>query len=371
MVRVAVVGLGWAARSIWLPRLQAHPSFRVCAVVDPAPAARAAVPLAGTETQVLAGLDELPADRVDLAVVAVPNHLHTPVACRLLEQGVSVFVEKPVCLSAAEAERLADAEWAGSGVLLAGSAARYRADVRELYAVAEKIGQIRHLEVAWVRARGVPDAGGWFTRRELSGGGALVDLGWHLLDVASPLLGTFTPVQVVGTTSGDFVDSGGAGASWRHPERALTPAYQTGDVEDTARGFVVTDRGVSLSLRASWASHEPCDVTRIRVDGTDGAAFLRCTFGFSPNRADGPSLRLVRNGEQVAVPLPDEPIGAEYDRQLDALSAMVLDGRRAKGHAAIEAARTISIIERLYESAHRPAAGPAHLLSTVSPREQP
>lgn len=362
VIRVAMVGLGWAARSIWLPRLRAHPGFRVSAVVDPAPEARAAVPLAGAGTRVLASLNELPVDRVDLAVVAVPNHLHSPVACLLLEQGVSVFVEKPVCLSSAEAKRLAAAERAGPGVLLAGSAARYRADVRELYAVAEKVGQIRHLEVAWVRARGVPDAGGWFTRRELSGGGALVDLGWHLLDVVSPLLGAFTPVQVVGTISGDFLGDGGAGAAWRHLDRVPAAASGTGDVEDTARGFVVTDRRVSISLRVSWASHEPSDVTRIRVDGTAGAAFLRCTFGFSPNRPDGSSLSLVRHGERLAVPLPDEPIGAEYDRQLDALSMMVIEGR-AKGLAATETARTISIIERLYESAHRPPAVPS--------REQP
>lgn len=121
-VRVALVGFGWAGQSIWLPRLTAHPSYRVVTVVDPDPRSREVA----AEREGLAVLDDLdrldPSD-VDLAVVTVPNHLHSPVACRLLERGIPVFLEKPVCLDVAEADRLAIAEREGGAVLLAGSAA--------------------------------------------------------------------------------------------------------------------------------------------------------------------------------------------------------------------------------------------------------
>ncbi|WP_344331867.1 Gfo/Idh/MocA family oxidoreductase, partial [Kitasatospora putterlickiae] len=100
-VRVAVVGLGWAGRTIWLPRLTAHPAYRVTAVVEPGRGGAEHVPAGAA---LLADADLLGPD-VDLAVVAVPNHLHTPVAERLLARGVPVFLEKPVCLSAAEADR--------------------------------------------------------------------------------------------------------------------------------------------------------------------------------------------------------------------------------------------------------------------------
>lgn len=355
-VRVAVVGLGWAGREIWLSRLASHPAYEVVAAADPSPAARAAVTAAWPRLRVLADIEEVTSDLADLAVVAVPNHLHCPVACGLLRRGVPVFLEKPVCLTSAEALRLAAAEREAGAVLLAGSAARYRADVAALGAAAAcKVGAIRHVEVSWVRAKGVPDAGGWFTRGDLSGGGALVDLGWHLLDTVTPLLGAVDYDQVVGTVSGDFLNAAAHGTSWRRTE-GTAPAG-AGDVEDTARGFLVASTGVSVALRASWASHEALDTTAIRVEGSTAAVSLRCTFGFSPNRAGGSELRLVRAGESVPIPFDEEPIGAEYDRQLGALPRLLADPGY-QGRAVAEARRTIGVIERLYGSAHRARSTP-------------
>lgn len=346
-VRVAVVGLGWAARSIWLPRLHAHPAFTVGAVVDPDPAACALAVQDLADTRLFASVDELTPRDADLAVVAVPNHLHADIACRLLTRGIPAFVEKPVCLDSEEARRLVVAENAGGAVLLAGSAARHRADVLALRELVAGLGRLRHIEVSWVRARGIPDAGGWFTRRSLSGGGALVDLGWHLLDTVSPLLGEAGFEQALATVSDDFVRSSAARAAWR--DTAPVAAESDSDVEDTVRGFIVTDGGVSVSLRASWASHEPRDVTVIRVDGSAGSATLRCTFGFSPNRVPS-ELTVLRDGEAGAVPVPHEEVGAEYVRQLDALPALLADPA-SRGRAAAETLRTIQVIERLYDSA--------------------
>ena len=209
MTRVAVVGLGWAGRVIWLPRLLAHAQFEVTAVVDPEPMVRATATAGLAGVRACASVEELSSADIDLAVVAVPNHLHAEVACGLLRSGISVFLEKPVCLDSAEADLLSEAELLGGATLLAGSAARYRADVQALYGLLDSLGEIRHVDVSWIRARGVPDAGGWFTHRKLAGGGALVDLGWHLLDTLCALLGPVDFDHVVGTMSDDFVDSAG------------------------------------------------------------------------------------------------------------------------------------------------------------------
>jgi oxidoreductase len=356
-VRVALVGLGWAGRSIWLPRLQADDGYDVVAVVDPAPG----LTLEGVP--VVAHPGDLDPAGVDLAVVAVPNHLHAPVAAALLRRGISVFVEKPVCLSSGEAATLAAAEAAGGAVLLAGSASRYRADVRALYELAATLGPVRHVDVAWVRARGVPGRDGWFTRRELSGGGALLDLGWHLLDAAAPLLGPAPIAEAVGSMSGDFVNRQASRAAWRAEDAS---AGSAGDVEDTARGFLLTGAGTSLSLRASWASHEALDRTVIRVEAAGGTATLECTFGFSPNRAEGSHLSRTVDGvtDTRAV---GEPIGAEYDRQLAELPDVLADPA-ARGAAIAEARRTIDVIERLYRTAATPAP-PTHGIPVVDLRE--
>ncbi|WP_018656654.1 Gfo/Idh/MocA family protein [Actinomadura flavalba] len=343
-VRVVLVGHGWAGRTIWLPRLRAHPRYEVVAVVEPDPAARAAAP-AG---RLLADVTEIDPAEVDLAVVAVPNHLHAPVAERLLRRGIPVFVEKPVCLNVAEADRLAAAERDGGAVLLAGSAARYRADVAALHELAARLGPVRHVDLAWVRARGVPGSGGWFTDRSRAGGGALVDLGWHLLDAAGPSLDSAEFSQVVGSVSADFVNSGTRRAAWHTGPGPDGGA--SGDVEDTARGFLVTPGGVSVSLRVSWASHEARDTTRLTIDGEAGTAALTCTFGFSTNRWPGSALTRTRHGVTAPVPVPDEPIGTEYVRQLDALPARLSDPA-SRGRAIGQARRMIGTIERLYASA--------------------
>ncbi|AYN38345.1 gfo/Idh/MocA family oxidoreductase [Streptomyces dangxiongensis] len=352
-IRTAVVGLGWAARSIWLPRLSRHPAFTVNAAVDPDPASRAAVAADHAGTPLLAAVHDVDPAQADLAVVAVPNHLHCEIASSLLLKGVPVFLEKPVCLTSAEAEQLAEAERVGGARLLAGSAARHRADIGMLLASVAELGDVRHVELSWVRARGVPDAGGWFTRRRLSGGGALLDLGWHLFDIAAPLLGSADFAQVTGAVSGDFIAQAGARVSWRAEEEAGQSGRAASvppDVEDTARAFLVTEDGISLSLHASWASHEELDVTRVRVDGSAGSATLRCTFGFSPNRLARPELTLTRDGGTRTVPVPEEPIGTEYDRQLDELSTRLRDPS-GPGRAIEEVRRTIGAIERVYASA--------------------
>ncbi|MEV7046532.1 Gfo/Idh/MocA family oxidoreductase [Amycolatopsis sp. NPDC051061] len=380
-VRVAVVGLGWASREIWLPRLLRNPAYQVTAFVEPAEDARTAVldELADSGLSEVAGysdVDELPVHTVDLAVVAVPNHLHASVACRLLRRGVLVFLEKPLCLSSTEAADLAEAEKAGGAVLLGGSAARHRADVTALRELIPALGALRHIEVSWVRARGIPDRGGWFTSRTRSGGGALVDLGWHLLDVARSLLNgvTGSPAGVelehaIGSVSADFINNHAFQAAWRGE---TLPDPVTGDVEDTARGFLVTRSGISVGVHASWASHQKLDTTVLRLDGSEGSAELHCTFGFSPNRADRPTLVHTSGGRSAPVELPVEAVGAEYDTQLELLPAL-LAHLGTRGHAAAEAGWVVSAIEQIYGAASatrcvEPASARSELLGTGATR---
>lgn len=347
VIKVAVVGLGWAARTIWLPLLTEHDGFLVVAVADPEPDARTqGAGAAGRDVLAVADAGELSADEVDLAIVAAPNRLHATIAATLLRQGIAVFLEKPVCLTTAEAALLADAERSGGAVLLAGSAARYRPDIEALRERIASLGPVRHLELSWIRSRGIPAGRGWFTRRDLAGGGALVDLGWHLLDIGFLLTGTRRIRDVLGTTSADFLPQPDWRAAWRTDDPA-SDVKAASDVEDAARALLITDEGISMSLRASWASHESRDLTQIVVEGRAGTARLDCTFGFSPNRLPEPSLTLHREGRTELVPLPAEEVGSEYRRQVAALPALLRD-RRLRGRAIAEAAGTVEVIERLY-----------------------
>lgn len=307
--RTGMVGLGWVSRRVWLPLLDADPRFQVVAAAD-VDASRAAPGRAFTTDW-----RELLDVHLDVAVVAVPNHLHVPVAAAFLAAGVNAVVEKPLCLDAGELQVLERAAQ-GGGMLLATHAARHRADVAALAALhrSGELGACRLLTASWVRASGVP--GGWFTDRARAGGGAAFDLGWHLADVALWLLGRPT---LCSTTGVALRGVSGSVASWSR--RDGTGLGGDGDVEDDAVGLSVCDDGCAVLLRAAWRSHAACDRTTLELHGCEASATLVTTFGFSPQRVSSPSLVVQRDGTTRNVPLAREPVGVEYARQLDEIDA--------------------------------------------------
>lgn len=355
-IRTAMIGLGWSGREIWLSRLLARDDYTVVAAVDPDPAKREAF-TAATGRPAFADIDGLRAGEVDLALVAVPNHAHAPIARSLLLRGFPTFVEKPVCLTTAEANQLADAERQGGALLLAGSASRYRADVLALLKLVPELGRLRNIDLSWERARGVPQPGGWFTNRARAGGGVLLDLGWHLLDVLEETVGPVEFGQIAAAVSDDHVNDPSWSAAWRQD---LPVPDIAADVEDTVRGFLVAGDGLSVALRASWATHSAThDVSAIRVEGSDGTATLRTTFGFSPNREPRPRITLISHGETREIQAPVEAIGAEYDHQLDDIAQRLSDPS-APGCAIAVVRRIVATIEAIYRAAaaHSASAGP-------------
>lgn len=327
MLRLACIGLGWVAREVWLPRFADHGGFTLVGGTDLDEGARIATQARWPGARIgLRSADILDLDP-DLVIVAVPNRAHAMVAEELLSHGRSVLVEKPVCLHADEVERLRAAARTGGGRLFPSRASRLRADVLQLsdFVVQGAVGTVRMIELDWVRARGVPRPGSWFTNRDLAGGGVGVDLGWHLLDVGLGLLGYPAPVAGLSSRSGDHIaakpEAGtdlGAAAMWRKDSGLGTGLAV--DVEDTIHGLLTTTCGTALQLHAAWASHQPVDVTRVTVRGSAGEISLSTTFGFSPNRIADPSLTLTRNGRRESIAFPREELGAEYGRQVEQIA---------------------------------------------------
>ncbi|MFC5719502.1 Gfo/Idh/MocA family protein [Streptomyces gamaensis] len=360
-LRVAVLGAGWVSRTVWLPLLAAHPAFEVAAVVDDDPAAATAAVHGREGVRFLARPEELAPGSVDAAIIALPNHLHLPVAKALLQRNIPVFVEKPVCRTLFEAQSLVMDQVASGSVddisLYAWSAARHRADVRRLAGLLPSLGTVRAVGLSWVRAAGIPQRTGWFVDRRLSGGGALLDLGWHLLDVGLHLLDWPRIVRTAGTVSADWMGLPDATADWSRrtsaaPAPAPAPAAGEAVVEDTARAFLVTDTGVGVSLDLRWASHEAVDVTTITVEGTEGVATLRGTFGFSPHRLARSSLTVLRRGEVESIGLPEEPVGAEYARQVDELARRLGGTGPAPVTGSMAEVTTLAAcIDRIYSAA--------------------
>jgi len=195
---------------------------------------------------------------IEAVSVCLPNHLHAPVTVEALEAGKHVLVEKPMARTAAEAEEMAAvARRCGRTLALAmnyrwvvGPDARY---LRQLVEAGE-LGEVYRVRSVSLRPRTFPPGlDTWFTDRARSGGGALVDMGPHMLDLALWYADDFEPTSVFAVTD--------------------TKLMTDTDVDDAAVALVRLKGGCAVSLESTWASYGR-PATRVTVHGTRGGAIL-------------------------------------------------------------------------------------------------
>lgn len=212
---------------------------------------------------------------IEAVSICLPNSLHVPVSVAALEAGLHVLCEKPLAESAASGEQILEAAARAKGKFMMCFNRRYRPDVLWMKQLIEgaKLGQIYQVKAGWIRETGIPARTGWFTSKKLSGGGPLIDLGVHMLDMVMWLLDYPAPLTVSGDVKANF---GSRGRKVWHTPGSQMPAFE---VEDLALAFVRLNNGVSLSLETSWASHARpgMDDFFVTIMGTEATVELYVT----------------------------------------------------------------------------------------------
>lgn len=259
--RIGIIGGGWPGKA-HAKGYQAASGFKLAAVADLIPMRRKQMIEEFGVQREYADARELVEDKeIDAVSVCLPNFLHAPVAIAALRAGKHVLCEKPPALSVKEAKQIeAAAAKAGKVVLYAmqrrfgGNEQAARQAIGKGYA-----GDVYHARASWTRTRGIPLGTGWFTDKSKSGGGAMIDIGLPMLDVAWHLLGQPTPVSVFGVTHRQFGE--------------LMPQNLVADVEDAAFAMIRFEGGQSIEISASWALNQPPSQNgaSCRVYGNKGA----------------------------------------------------------------------------------------------------
>ena len=211
-------------------------------------------------------------DRVDAVIVTTPNRFHEPITVAALEAGLDVLVEKPLAHTLESAERIAAVAAESSANCMVGFHNRHAASavLFEEQKAAGRFGELTHVEANYVRRRGVPGTGSWFTNPDLAGGGALIDIGVHALDLALYVLDFPEVVEVSGTTRStfgerdDYADPEGFGDAWPSADEP----YQ---VDDSVTAFVRCAGGETIVLEAAWATNRVPSKEFV-VRGTDAGA---------------------------------------------------------------------------------------------------
>lgn len=201
-------------------------------------------------------------ESIDCVLICTPNFLHYPMAMDAFAAGRHVFCEKPMAMSAGQAEEMVEAGKKAGKMLMMGFNNRFRGDSQLLkkFIEAGELGNIYYAKAGWIRRKGIPGCGGWFTTKAKASGGPLIDIGVHMLDLALWLMGNPRPTSVMGSAYTIF-----------GPKQAAE-CGGTYDVEDLAAGLIKLDNGATLFLEASWASHIEKDVIYTNLIGTEGGA---------------------------------------------------------------------------------------------------
>jgi predicted dehydrogenase len=177
--------------------------------------------------------------------VALPNFLHAPISMDALSAGMHVLCEKPLALNAGQAEQMVALSHRVNRILMVNFNYRFTEAAWVVHQAVDAglLGDIYFARTGWHRNRGIPGMGGWFTAKERSGGGALIDLGVHRLDLALWYMGYPQPVSVSGAAYSYFGNT------------LASEQGTTFTVDDLAAGFVKFANGASLVIEASWAGN--------------------------------------------------------------------------------------------------------------------
>jgi predicted dehydrogenase len=227
---------------------------------------------------------------LDAVSVCVPNALHRPIVVDSLNAGKHVLCEKPLALNAREAQKIVEAAATNNRKCMVAQVLRFYSATRymkELVSSGE-LGNIYYAHAGVLRKSGIPGYGGWFTTKEQSGGGPLIDLGVHYLDLTWWLCGCPRPVAAFGATYAEFGPKGKGVGGWgsQKPKGNF-------NVEDLAVGMIRFENGLTINLVVSWALHNRTTTNWMELFGSEGGCEWGQNFGIYRNVNGAPITQTV------------------------------------------------------------------------------
>ena len=253
-IRIGIIGCGNIAKTKHLPTLAKNfdrvEIVAFCDIVKERAteaAAKYGVYNAKIYTDYLACVQDT---NIDVIHVCTPNRSHKAITVAALEHGKHVMCEKPMAISSDDAEEMLEAAKRTGKLLSIGYQNRFRTDVQVLKNLIDQgtLGEIYYAKAHALRRRGIPNWG-VFTNKEEQGGGPLIDIGTHSLDLTLWMMDNYKPISVLGTTFNKL------GTSLRGKEQGTEEHWDpdTFEVEDAAFGLIRFENGAAVYLETSWA----------------------------------------------------------------------------------------------------------------------
>ena len=322
-VKVGIIGTGWIAEAHIASYLK-QPDVEIVAGADLVPGkAEAFFKRFGVEgVRTYSSHKEMIDNEPDLDAVSVCTYNATHAECTIyaLEHGVSVLLEKPMCVTLDEAVAICKAEKASKGVLSIGFQPRFDENMKMLKRVVQsgELGQIYYIQTGGGRRRGIPTPFGTsFIQKDTAGIGALGDIGCYSLDMVLNSIGYPKPLTVSGYKSDFF----GKSPSYEH--------HDVFGVDDFAAAFIRLEGGIILDFRIAWAMNLDTPGDTI-IMGTKGSVRVPSTECW--NGSIGGPLVIYHEiaGEQIETVIPVKENHADcFDIKIRSFVDAVKEGGEA------------------------------------------
>lgn len=271
-LKVGVIGTGGIA-GCHLKAYDANPNAELVAVADINAERAQKVADQWSAPRAYGDPAELFADPdVEAVSICTWNNTHASLALQALEAGKHVLIEKPMARTHQEAAEVLAASEVGDRVVQVGFVRRHSANCRVLksFIDAGDLGEVYYSKVSCIRRMGNP--GGWFADRAISGGGPLIDIGVHVIDLGWYLMGA---PKVVSVSANTYQKLGNRANITTFPRYKVADYDPTkNDVEDMANAVIRFDNGASMIMDASFSLHAVKDSIGVSIFGDKGGADL-------------------------------------------------------------------------------------------------
>lgn len=302
ITKVGIIGCGGIANGKHMPSLKKVSNCEMVAFCDIVleKAERAAKIYGTPDAKVYENYKDLLADpEIDVVHVCTPNRSHSLITVDALEAGKHVMCEKPMAINSEEAKKMLDAQKRTGKLLSIGYQGRFRPDSIYMKQEAENgtFGDIYYAKATALRRRAVPTWGVFLNEYE-QGGGPLIDIGTHALDLTLWMMNNYKPKYCVGTTYHKLnkdTEQGNAWGSW-DPDKFT--------VEDSAFGFIVMENGATIVLESAWALNT--------LDVREAVTSV-CGTKAGGDMMNGLRINGIRNGRQYVLKPSFEAGGAAFN----------------------------------------------------------
>lgn len=280
-------------------------------------------------------------EELDCVSVCTWNSAHMECTIAALDGGANVICEKPMAMNAAEAVKMKEAADRNGKLLQVGFVRRFGCDADTFFKFKNEgmVGDVYYAKAQYLRRDGCP--GGWFKDKAFSGGGPLIDLGVHVIDLTRYLAGNPKPVEAFGITYDNLGPSRASGSQvvWNADDSGEHPY----NVEDFVSALVKFDNGFTLQVEASFNLNIPHDVGFVTMFGTKAGV----------NIADKVELYTDAAGMYVDL----KPVGSTgfdfrgaFNAEIANFVDAAMNGAECRASAQ-DGVELMKIIDAIYESA--------------------